>query len=608
MIVVGSILKKTTSIAVLIALSWWWSRSADAFLLHRRCHTTTLPRRAPRSSRRALLRPRLVVGRRGGGGTETATFPLKSSSSPIMSNSNSNGTNKHNPTSNSTSTTASSVSSFAHVAGVTFNVVKAMLGTGMLALPMGVAATSNYRPALLPASLLMVTLALLSAYTFALYGRLAHALAAPQKQQPLTLGEIWRTLGRQRGETRDTSAVISLTNFMFCFGCCLSISQILGDTFSSLARGLMMSSTTTAGRTAGSLFSLPAAWLVSRPAAILVVTTAFLLPLCRLKSLAALAPFSIVGVMGALTTVGFLGYRCPAVFPQSPYAVGGVWAVAAASAPGAAAPFGTYSRIVSLAPLSLVSMSCIALMAHFSAIDFYQALIPPPAVPPNNKNHLPPSGTGTGGAEASSSSSSSSLVLRNYMTMTTASFAVTAVISILAMTFGFLTFGANSAGNILNNYHVNDGGAIFSRLLCGISLIGSFPMIMRPCQSSALELFGLPPTDRNNARMTTALLAVVTTLALTVKNVGFVISLNGAIMGTSLVYTIPCLLFLKLTSQNKQARITTGRTTTGVTATTTTRLKVERAFCRLLIAFGVTAMVAGAASAVITSFYPKWLS
>jgi Transmembrane amino acid transporter protein len=310
--------------------------------------------------------------------------------------------------------------------------------------------------------------------------------------------------------------------------------------------------------------------------------------------------------MGALTTVGFLGYRCPAVFPQSPYnhAAGGVWAVAAASAPGATAPFGTYSRVFSLAPLLLVSMSCIALMAHFSAIDFYQALV----LAPPNKNHLPPSGTATGGAEAISSSSSS-LVLRNFMAMTTASFAVTAVISILAMTFGFLTFGAASAGNILNNYHVNDGGAIFSRLLCGISLIGSFPMVMRPCQSSALELFRLPPTDRNNVRMTTTLLAVVTTLALTVQNVGFVISLNGAIMGTSLVYTIPCLLFLKLTSQNKQARITTGRTgTTGVTATTTTRLKVERAFCRLLIAFGVTAMVAGAASAVITSFYPHWLS
>jgi Transmembrane amino acid transporter protein len=264
MIVVGSIFKKTTSIAVLIALSWWWSRIADAFLLHRR-HTTTLPRPAPRSRRRALLRPRLVVGRRGGG-TETATFPLKSSASPMSNHSNSNGTNKHNPTSTSTSTTASSVSSFAHVAGVTFNVVKAMLGTGMLALPMGLATISNYQSALLPASLLMVTLALLSAYTFALYGRLAHALQPPQKQPPLTLGEIWRTLGKQNGETRDTSIVISLTNFMFCFGCCLAISQILGDTFSSLARGLMMSGTS---------------WLVSRPAAILVVTMAFLLPLCR---------------------------------------------------------------------------------------------------------------------------------------------------------------------------------------------------------------------------------------------------------------------------------------------------------------------------------------
>jgi amino acid permease len=194
------------------------------------------------------------------------------------------------------------------------------------------------------------------------------------------------------------------------------------------------------------------------------------------------------------------------------------------------------------------------------------------------------------------------------MVMTKAGFAVTGLVSIMAMAFGFLTFGANSAGNILNNYHVNDVGAIVSRLLCGVSLIGSFPMVMRPCQASALELFQLPPTERNNVRMTTTLLAVVTFLALTVQNVGFVISLNGAIMGTSLVYTIPCLLFLKLTKKKQHAHTSiTGRdTTTG--STPTTRLKVERAFCRLLIAFGMTAMVAGAASAIITSFLPHWLS
>jgi Transmembrane amino acid transporter protein len=607
MIVVGSICKKTTSIAVLIALSWWWSgaenhhasSSVEAFFPHHRRPTTTLPPRPVPSNRRALPRPRLV-GR--GGGTEKATFPLKSSASSPMSNSkNTNKNNNPTTTTSTTSTTkASSVSSLAVVASVTFNVVKAMMGTAMLALPMGVAATSNYRSALLPASILVFMLALLSAYTFALYGRLAHAMRSPPEQQPQhqTLAEIWRMLGRQNGEKRDTSAVISFASFMFCLGNLLPISQILGDLLSSLARGAMMGSTTTS-RT-GSFF-LPAAWMVSRPAAILVVTTAFLLPLCQLKSLAALAPFSIVGVMGALITVGFLGYRCPAVVSQSPYAVGGVWA--AAAAPGTTAPFGTYSRLFSLAPLTLVSMSCIALMAHFSAIDFYQALVPPPAPP--TKNHLPPSGTGTGGAEASSSSSSSSLVLRNYMAMTMAGFAVTALVTIMAMDFGFLTFGAASAGNILNNYHVNDSGAILSRILCCISLIGSFPMVMRPCQASALELFGLPPTDRNNVRMTNTLLAIITTLALTVQNVGFVISLNGAIMGTSLVYTVPCLLFLKLTSKNKQARITGS---SAGAASTTTRLKVERAFCRLLIAFGVTAMVAGAASAVVTSFYPHWLS
>jgi amino acid permease len=246
-----------------------------------------------------------------------------------------------------------------------------------------------------------------------------------------------------------------------------------------------------------------------------------------------------------------------------------------------------------------VSMSCIALMAHFSAIDFYRALLP------TTTNDKASSGVGAGAAVASSSSSSS--VLRNFMAMTIGSFAVTALISNLAMAFGFLTFGADAAGNILNNYHVNDRGAILSRLLCGVSLIGSFPMVMRPCQGAALELLKLPPTDRNRLRMTNTLLAVVTALALTVKNVGFVISLNGAIMGTSLIYTIPCLLFLKLTEKDSSSSASSrGNNIDGGGGVT--RLKVERAICRLLIGFGLTAMVAGAATAVITSFYPHLLS
>jgi amino acid permease len=579
--------KKVVSMAIVVLIC-----SAvgvvDAFLNHRHDRkqpTTTGSTSLPSTTRSSRIH---WIGRGGGRRARNRRRQNNEQSNNKITSS----TAAASAAASSSVSSSSSSPSLAHVAGVSFTVVKAMLGTGMLALPLGVAAASNHKSALIPATILLQLLALMSAYTFALYGRLAHAMP-----QAATLQEMWRTTmnsgggapSSRRGKDKETSdvdggggAIISVTNFMFCFGCCLAISLILGDTFSSLAQGAL----------SGGAAPLLPAWCRSRQSLILAVTAVFLLPLCQLKSLTALAPFSMIGVMGAFTTVGFLGYRCPAVFATSPYATGGVW-----EATASATTFGTYSRIFSLAPLSLVSMSCIALMAHFSAIDFYKALLP------TTTNDKASSGVGTGTAVASSSS-----VLRNFMAMTIGSFAVTALISNLAMAFGFLTFGADAAGNILNNYHVNDRGAILSRLLCGVSLIGSFPMVMRPCQGAALELLKLPPTDRNRVRMTNTLLAVVTALALTVKNVGFVISLNGAIMGTSLIYTIPCLLFLKLTEKDSSSSASSRGINIGGGDGGVTRLKVERAICRLLIGFGLTAMVAGAATAVITSFYPHLLS
>lgn len=98
-------------------------------------------------------------------------------------------------------------------------------------------------------------------------------------------------------------------------------------------------------------------------------------------------------------------------------------------------------------------------------------------------------------------------------------------------------------------------------------------------------------TEKNNRKMMTGLLSVITAIALSIKNVGFVISLNGAILGSNLVYTIPCLLFLKLTK---------GRVGSG-------RLALERAISRVLVLFGIAAAIAGTGATVITSFFPHML-
>ena len=79
----------------------------------------------------------------------------------------------------------------------TLNLIKAMVGTGILALPMGVAKSSDFRTSIIPAITLMWILGAISAYTFILYGRLIHI------SQAKSLGELWENkMGKRSGMNR----------------------------------------------------------------------------------------------------------------------------------------------------------------------------------------------------------------------------------------------------------------------------------------------------------------------------------------------------------------------------------------------------------------------
>lgn len=436
------------------------------------------------------------------------------------------------------------------LAPVVFNMVKALSGTGMLALPMGLAVITDRPSGLWAATGLIGALGCLSMYTFLLYARLIH------DTQARSLGDLWKRIMCQPSSTtgvkpRDTSWVVSLANFVFCFGCNLAYSLVLGDIFTSLLYSKLPPGA-----------ALPK-WLLSRQAVILGITSTVLLPLSNLQSLAALAPVSIIGVAGTLFTTAFLGFRCPSIISSSPYAGWG--------------SFGTYSRFASLAPLLLVAMSCVAMMGHFSAPEFYHSMPKPKS-------------TTTSTIDAPTSSPNRK-TLRNFAAVTAVSFGAIGLMNSLTLAFGFLTFGGSCNGNILTNFAHTDVGAQLCRLLIGISVIGSFPMAIQPCRSAFLELLRVQPTLRNQRRALGALVAILTSIALAVKDVGFIIGLNGAVMGSNLMYTIPCLLFLKKTSG------TTGR-----------RLRWERKFCRLLIGFGVTSAIAGAWVSIASAFFPHMLT
>ena len=116
-------------------------------------------------------------------------------------------------------------------------------------------------------------------------------------------------------------------------------------------------------------------------------------------------------------------------------------------------------------------------------------------------------------------------------------FAATGVASVLIMVFGFNTFGGNSAGVVLNNYSVRDGLMNIGRLLMGVSVIGSYPFIFAGMKNGLLALIKREgdagsELDKKIVRVG---LAAITALALVLENAGFVVSFNGALMGSAIV-------------------------------------------------------------------------
>lgn len=439
------------------------------------------------------------------------------------------------------------------VAGATFSLMKAILGSGILALPAGLSAITDHPNMLWPANAILITLGALSAYTFSLYGRLAY-LTGTQ-----SLAEMW-----QRVQETEKSPLISIANFLYCFGCCLTFSLVIGDSISSILQA--------------SFGQMLSPWLLSRQASILAVTGTLLWPLCNLPSLAALAPVSIVGVIGSILSTLFVAFRCPALVPFSPYAVAGSGFLK--GLPPTAQPlFGTYNRICSPAPLVLIAMACVAWMAHFSAPEFYHSLI--------DKNEK--------------GNKQDKVALKKYNQMTIAGYSAVAILNIIMLSCGFLTFGGHCSGLILNNYATGDIGASLSRLLVAVSVIGGFPFLFNAGRSSALDLLNVTDSALPDKKVKTAkrnvtpgLFALITAVSLVVRDAGFVVSLNGALMGTSIIYIFPALLFLKQTASGLVGRSKRG-------------LGMERWFCRFLVAFGGVSAVLGAITSVLNSYFPHLL-
>ena len=186
---------------------------------------------------------------------------------------------------------------------------------------------------------------------------------------------------------------------------------------------------------------------VTRTQSLLGVTGLVLLPLCLMKNLSSLAPFSLVGILGILYTTVAMAIR----YFGGTYKLGGKFAATALAAPS----FGSKGASAVLTPQSLILMCMLsnAYIAHFNAPTFYREL---------KNNTLP----------------------RFYQVIGW-SFGAAILIYSLVTGLGFLTFGAASNGLILNNYSNKDLLMSLSRVAVAVSIMCRYvPYMSVPVKTS----------------------------------------------------------------------------------------------------------------------------
>ena len=290
-----------------------------------------------------------------------------------------------------------------------FNLVKNIVGAGVLSLPAGIAAFGNAPSAILPATALIAAIGGASGYCFAAIGRVC------AMRNAVSYRDAWsKTIGE--GSSWIPAAICTFKTS----SANLAYSMILADTFKALLSS------------AGLNFS--------RDTVLIATTLIILLPLCLLKNLSSLAPFSLLGIIGMVYTTLAMALR----YFGGAYAAGGrFFADVSTSLQPSFGDVGA-AGVMNPNAFILICMLSTAYMAHFNAPKYYLEL-------QNN-------------------------TIERYNKVVSTSFGISIALFAAIASLGFLTFGAASNGLILNNYSNKDTVMAFSRIAVAISIVFSYPL------------------------------------------------------------------------------------------------------------------------------------
>jgi len=389
------------------------------------------------------------------------------------------------------------------VPGTIAALAKGMVGSGILSLSAGVAAFTRAPEGLVFALVMLAGMTALSAYTFQMVAEVSAHTGSKD------FGGAWAaTVGERTGWVPQV--IIILLSMLSC----VVYAMIMSDNLASILRGLIST-----GAPAGLQDAL-LPWC-SRGPVLLCLSVFVLLPLCLKESFAGLALTSAVGLVACAYLSSFVVWRC---FDGS-YLPGGQFFNLAPVQPVPLTPATSLGDIVGPNSLVLLSTLGVAYMNHGSAPGTYQELAAGPVRAGATEEEV---------REAK---------LRRYLFITAMAFLVAGSIGATVMASGFLTFGPGSAGLLLANYANTDVAAAVARMCVIVSVLFGFPLNFVLMRIEAVGLVGRGELSRSTIRrMSVVVLAAITMMALSLKNLGRVQAIVGSTLGSFVVFTAPGLM------------------------------------------------------------------
>jgi len=357
------------------------------------------------------------------------------------------------------------------------NMTKNLVGCGVLSLPGGIAMFSSSPRAVLAATFWIVLLGTIVGYFCLLIGKVC------KLTRSATYRECWEGSIGDWGGT-----LVSCCNALKAALANLAYSTILSQTFRSLFQTVGIE--------------------LSNIQCLLIITIVGIFPLCLLKSLHVLAPFSVIGTAGIIMTAVAMVVR----YSDGSYQAGGEFYddLSVDLKP----TFGHRNLVWSVQILPFICMLFEAFIMHYNSPRYYAEL-----------------------KQAS---------IPRFATVVAWSFGLAAMIFVTMACAGYLTFGSHCDGFILNNYSPHDPLATLSRLAIAFSTLLTYPLVFMGFRDGVLDILEVPAekqTSSNVNVLTIVLLSIITLIACFVSDLGLINAVGGGTLAAAIVFIFPALMY-----------------------------------------------------------------